>query len=122
MANAASWFMFFLGIAHIVFGLVRFSGPVADAVSAGFIGQFAEPEVRRTAFWFLIFGPLLMLAGQVGMHAVALGDLALLRIVGIYAFATAVLGVAAFPQSPFWAPLVVAPALIAAGYGWIPLT
>lgn len=121
MANAASWFMFLLGIAHIVFGLVRFGGPVADALNAGLIGQFAEPEVRRTAFWFLIFGPLLMLAGQVGIHAVAKGDLALLKMVGIYAFATAVIGVAAFPRSPFWAPLVVAPALIAAGYGWISL-
>ena len=87
----------------------------------GLIGQFAEPEVRRTAFWFLIFGPLLMLAGQVGIHAVARGDLALLKMVGIYAFATAVIGVAAFPRSPFWAPMVVAPALIAAGYGWITL-
>ena len=121
MANAASWFMFFLGIAHIVFGLVRYKGPVADAVTAGFVGKFAAPEVRRTAFWFLIFGPLLMLAGQVGVHAVAQSDLVLLRLLGIYAFITAVLGAAAFPKSPFWAPLVVAPVLIAVGYGWLPL-
>lgn len=121
MANAAAWFMFFLGIAHIVFGLVRFKGPVIDAVAAGYIGKFAAPEVRRTAFWFLIFGPLLMLAGQVGIHAVAQGDLALLRMLGIYAFAIAVLGVTAFPKSPFWAPLFVAPVLVAVGYGWLPL-
>nr|WP_295778240.1 DUF6463 family protein [Rhodoferax sp.] len=121
MANAAAWFIFFLGIGHVVFGLVRYKGPVADAVTAGFVGKFARPEVRRTAFWFLIFGPLLMLAGQVGIHAVAHGDLALLRMLGIYAFATAVLGVAAFPKSPFWAPLVVAPVLVAVGYGWLPL-
>lgn len=121
MANAASWFIFALGIGHLVFGFLKFAGPVADALSAGFIGQFAEPEVRRTAFWFLIFGPLLMLVGQVGIHAVSRGDLALIKILGIYVFATAVLGVAAFPASPFWAPLVVAPVLIAVGYEWIPL-
>lgn len=121
MANTAAWFMFLLGIAHIVFGLVRFKGPLADAVQAGFVGQFAVPEVRRTAFWFVIFGPLLMLAGQVGIHAVAHADLALLRILGIYAFATALLGVTAFPKSPFWAPLFVAPVLIAVGYGLLPL-
>lgn len=121
MANAASWFMFFLGIGHIVFGLVRYKGPVADAVTAGFVGKFSAPEVRRTAFWFLIFGPLLMLAGQVGVHAVAQSDLVLLRLLGIYAFITAVLGAAAFPKSPFWVPLVVAPVLIAVGYGWLPL-
>lgn len=121
MANAAAWFMFLLGIGHIVFGLVRYRGPVADAVSAGFVGKFAAPEVRRTAFWFLIFGPLLMLAGQVGIHAVAQGDLVLLRLLGIYAFITAILGLAAFPKSPFWAPLFVSPVLIAVGYGWLPL-
>ena len=121
MANAAAWFMFLLGIGHIVFGLVRYKGPVADAVSAGFVGKFATPEVRRTAFWFLIFGPLLMLAGQVGIHAVAHSDLALLRLLGIYAFVTAVLGAAAFPKSPFWVPLLVSPVLVAAGYGWLPL-
>jgi hypothetical protein len=113
--------MFLLGIGHIVFGLVRYKGPVVDAVSAGFVGKFAKPEVRRTAFWFLIFGPLLMLAGQVGIHAVAQGDLALLRLLGVYAFITAVLGVAAFPKSPFWAPLFVAPVLVAVGNGWLPL-
>lgn len=121
MANAASWFMFFLGIGHIIFGLVRYRGPVADAVTAGFVGKFAAPEVRRTAFWFLIFGPLLMLAGQVGVHAVAQSDLVLLRLLGTYAFITAMLGAAAFPKSPFWVPLVVAPVLIAVGYGWLPL-
>ena len=120
MANAAAWFMFGLGIVHIIFGVVKFKGPLADAVSAGFVGQFAMPEVRRTAFWFLIFGPLLMLSGHVGIHAVAQGDLALLRILGTYALTTAVLGLAAFPKSPFWAPLVVAPMLIAAGYGLLP--
>ncbi len=113
--------MFLLGILHIVFGLVRYRGPVLDAVSAGFVGKFAMPEIRRTAFWFLIFGPLLMLAGQVGIHAVGHGDLALLRMLGLYAFITAVLGVAAFPKSPFWAPLLVSPVLIAAGYGLLPM-
>ena len=117
MAHVAAWLMFFLGIAHIVFGLIRFKEPVADAVSDGFIGRFAVPEVRRTAFWFLIFGPMLMLAGHVGIHAAAQGDLALLRILGIYALVIAIVGVAAFPKSPFWAPLLVAPVLIAAGFG-----
>ncbi len=46
MANAASWLMFVLGIAHIVFGLVRFGGPVADAVTAGFIDKL-NPETNH---------------------------------------------------------------------------
>ena len=121
MANLASWLLFALGMGHIVFALVRYRTPVADAVTAGFIGQFSVPEVRRTAFWFLIFGPMVMLVGQVGIHAVAQGDLALLRLLGSYTFAMAVLGTAAFPKSPFWATLVLTPVLIAVGYGWLPL-
>lgn len=121
MANTAAWFMFLLGFVHIVFGLVKFRQPVSDAIADGYVGKFALTEARRTAFWFLIFGPLLILAGHVGIHAVAQGDLALLRILGVYALVTAVLGVTAFPKSPFWAPLLVAPVLVAVGYGWLPL-
>jgi Family of unknown function (DUF6463) len=120
MINAVAWFMFALGMAHIIFGLIKFKSPVADAISAGFIGKFYAPEVRRTAFWFLIFGPLFMLAGHVAIHAVAVGDLALLKILGIYSFATALVGVAALPKSPFWAALVASPFLIATGYGLLP--
>lgn len=119
MANVVAWFMFALGIAHIIYGLVKFRIPLAEAFSAGLIGQFTAPEVRRTAFWFLIFGPLLMLTGHVGVHAVAAGDLALLKILGAYAFATSLVGVAALPKSPFWAAAIAAPMLLAAGYGLI---
>ena len=119
MANVVSWFMFALGVGHILYGLVKFKASVTDAISAGFVGQFSTPEVRRTAFWFLIFGPMLMLAGHVGVHAVASGDLALLKILGAYAFVTSLIGVTALPKSPFWLALVASPLLVAAGYGWL---
>lgn len=120
MAKAVAWFMFLLGIGHIVFGLIRYKGPVTETMAAVFVGNFAMPETSRTAFWFLIFGPLLMVTGQVAIHAVAQGDLALLQLLGIYTFMTAVLGAAAFPRPPFWAPLFVAPELIAVDYEWLP--
>jgi hypothetical protein len=120
MAIEIAWFMFALGIAHIIFGLIKFKTPIAGALSDGFVGKFFVPEARRTAFWFLIFGPMLMLAGHVAVHAVATGDLALLKILGMYSFATALIGVAAFPKSPFWFALIVSPFLIAAGYGYLP--
>ena len=119
MANLVAWFMFALGVAHILYGLVKFKVAVAEAISAGFIGQFKAPEARRTAFWFLIFGPMLMLAGHVGVHAVAAGDLPLLKILGIYASITSLIGVAALPKSPFWVALIASPLLVAAGYGLI---
>lgn len=119
MANLVAWFTFALGLAHIGFGLVKYRQPLAQAFAAGYVGQFAAPapEARRTAFWFVLFGPLLMACGQAASHAAAVGDLALLRILGFYMLATALAGIAAFPKSPFWATLLLGPLLIAAGYG-----
>jgi hypothetical protein len=117
MANLLAWVLFALGIGHIAYACVKFKAPLLAAVAAGFMGQFKEPEVRRTAFWFFIFGPLLMLAGHAAVHAAAVGDLALLRIVSTYALATSVLGVAALPRSPFLVALPVSALLLACGYG-----
>jgi hypothetical protein len=119
MSIAVAWILFALGVAHIAYGLVKFKVPLAEVASAGFVGQFKASEIKRTAFWFLIFGPLLMLAGHTAIHAVAVGDLVLLRIIGLYAFVVSVIGIAAFPKSPFLASLLVSPLLIAAGYGWL---
>ena len=117
MANFISWALFALGVAHIAFGLVRFRTALADACAAGFIGQFKEPEIRRSAFWFLMCGPLLMVTGQVAVHAVAQSDLWLLKLIGTYVLVTCGVGVAAFPKSPLWAPLVLSFFFILAGYG-----
>lgn len=116
MANAAAWFMVFLGFAHIAFGLVRYKKPLLDAIADGYVGKFSVIEARRTAFWFLTVGPLLVPTGHVGIHAVAHEDLALLKILGTYGFMTALSDVMAFPRSPFWELPPVSPLLIAAGY------
>jgi Family of unknown function (DUF6463) len=119
MANVIAWFMFVLGIAHIIFGLIKFKAPIAGALSDGFVGKFLVPEARRTAFWFLIFGPMLMLAGHVAVHAVAIGDIGLLKILGVYSFFTSLIGVTAFPRSPFWGALIASLLLIAASFRYI---
>jgi hypothetical protein len=108
-----------LGIAHTVFGLVRFRAPLADALRAGFVGQFEGHEARRAAFWFLAFGGLLMLAGQLALRAAASGDLPAFTLTGLYMLAIALVGVPAFPKSPLWLPLLLAPAFIACGQGWL---
>jgi len=115
-----AWVLFALGVGHIVYGLVKFKAPLSEAVAAGFVGQFKVPEVRRTAFWFLAAGALVMLAGHAAVHAVASADLAFLKIIGFYMLAISILGVSAFPLTPFLAVLIVAPLLIAAGYGLLP--
>jgi hypothetical protein len=117
MSNLVAWAQFVLGVMHILYGIIRFKVPLTEAVSAGFIGKFQASEARRTAFWFLMFGPLLILSGHIAIHAVAINDLAVLRIIGTYTLALSVVGVAAFPKSPFWASILLAPLLIAASYG-----
>jgi hypothetical protein len=117
MANFAAWFIFALGLGHIFYGLIKYKTQVSEVISAGFVGQFKGHEKRLTAFWFFIFGPLLMLAGHMAIHAVATGDVELLKIIGFYGFSTSLVWIAALPKSPFWAALIVSPLLIAAGYG-----
>ena len=117
LANFISWALFALGVVHIVFGLVRFRTALTEACAAGFIGQFKEPEIRRSAFWFLMCGPLLMVTGQVAVHAVAISDLWPMKVIGAYLLVTCGIGVAAFPKSPLWAPLALSPFFILAGFG-----
>lgn len=113
MARILAWSLFILGIAHIVFGVIRFKEPLLGAVADGFVGQFAAHESRRTAFWFLMAGPQLMLAGQVALHAVANAQPRLLRLIGAYLFLCSAIGVAAFPVSPLPVALALATGLIA---------
>lgn len=112
MARTVAWTVLLLGLAHVVFGLIRFRIPLAEAWADGFTGQFFQPEIRRTAFWFLACGPLLMLVGHLSVRAVIHGDLGLLSIVGGYLLTAGILGVACFPASPLWALVVLGPLLI----------
>jgi hypothetical protein len=119
MANAMAWVLFALGVGHIVYGLATFKAPLAQAIASGFVGQFKAPELRRTAFWFMVFGPLLMLAGHTAIYALAQGDPSLLRLVGFYVLGTSVFGALAFPKTPFLLALPASALLVAASYGWL---
>ena len=116
MSKAVAWAVFILGVAHIFFGVARFREPLLGALMDGFIGQFAVPEIRRTAFWFVIAGPLVMLMGHLAIHAVSVGDFKVLKVIGAYMLIFSAVGVAAFPASPLWAPLLLSLLLIALGY------
>jgi len=119
ISTVIPWALFVLGIGHIGYGLVKFRVPLARAVASGFIGQFSVPEDRRTAFWFVMFGPLLVLAGQVAVHAASIGDTYLIRVIGGYLFGVCVVGVLALPKSPFLLGLGISSLLLALGHGYI---
>lgn len=118
LSSISTWALVVLGLAHVAFGIVKFKAPLREAVSSGFVGKFSAPEVRRTAFWFVLFGLPLILVGHIAVRAAGTADLALLRIIGAYVFAVSLIGVAAFPKSPFPASLVVSVLLVLAGYGF----
>lgn len=118
-AVVAAWVLVTLGVGHTVVGLVRFKKPLAEATRAGFVGQFVGYPDRSAAFWFMIFGPLLVMGGHMAVHAANAADRELLKIIGFYLLAISAVGSLAQPTSPFWAGLVSALILIAAGYGWI---
>ncbi len=118
LSIVSAWSLLALGGAHIAFGLVKFKTPLLEAAREGFIGKFKTPEIRRTAFWFVIFGIPLLLAGHVAVRAALNSDIGLLRIIGFYVFVVSVIGVVAVPKSPFIASLVVSVLLVLAGYGF----
>ena len=120
MAIIAAWILVILGLGHTAFGVVMFKKPLLAAVRAGFVGQFANHPDRDEAFWFMIFGPLLVMGGHLAIHAVNAADAGLLRIIGFYLLAISVVGSLAVPDSPFWVGLVSSAILIGTGYGWIP--
>lgn len=116
MTTTLAWLLFALGVAHIAYAFVKFRAPLLEGLSAGVVGQFGSPELRRTAFWFTMFGPLLMFAGQVAVHAAEQGDLGLFRLVGAYLLAVSCVGVVALPKSPFVVGFAISSLIVAASY------
>ena len=119
MAVVAAWILVVLGVGHTVVGLVWFKKPLTEAIRAGFVGQFVGYPDRIRAFWFMIFGPLLVMGGHMAVHAAKAADRELLKIIAFYLLSISAVGSLAQPASPFWVGLVSALILIGAGYGWI---
>lgn len=119
LSTVLPWALFVLGIGHVFYGLVKFRTPLAQAVGSGFVGKFSVSDERRSAFWFVMFGPLLMLAGQVAVHAAATGDAHLIRVIGAYLLGVSAIGVLALPKSPFLLGLTISALLLALGHGYI---
>lgn len=118
LAATSAWSLVALGVAHLVFGVAKYKAPLRDALKSGLVDAFSALESRRTAFWFVLFGLPLLLAGHIAVRATDRGDLELLSLVGGYVLAISTIGVAAFPRSPFPASLAVSILLILAGNGF----
>lgn len=114
----AAWLVVALGVIHCLLGLVRFRRPIAAALGEGLVGRFAGVPERRLAFWFIIFGPLLLMSGHVAVMAATEGNMALLRVVGLYLLAVSVAGTVALPKSPFSVTIFLAAFIVAGTVRW----
>jgi Family of unknown function (DUF6463) len=118
MLIVAAWLVLALGVVHCLLGLLVFRKPIAAALGDGLVGKFAGIPERRLAFWFTIFGPLLIMSGHVAVLAAAESNMGLLRVVGIYLLAVSAVGAAALPKSPFSVTIFLAAFIVAGSSGW----
>ncbi|UBV44490.1 DUF6463 family protein (plasmid) [Deinococcus taeanensis] len=116
MTLVASWLLFLLGIAHVLFGMARYRPHFQEAFSEGFVGRFSGEYGRALAFWFTIMGLPLALIGFLAAHLVSIGDLGTVKIIGFALLMTAVTGVLAFPKSPLWLLVLLSPIFVLGGY------
>ncbi|USB33906.1 DUF6463 family protein [Paenibacillus sp. YPG26] len=116
---AAAWILLALGVGHTLYGLVWFRVPFLEVFREGFVNKFKSNESRRSAFWFTIFGPLLMMSGHISFYLTSTANRELFLIIGFYMLIISLIGILALPKSPFWLALIGSLVFVAAGYGWI---
>jgi uncharacterized membrane protein len=119
MILVLAWVIVALGIIHCLLGFILFRQPIAAAIKEGLFGRFVGIIERRVAFWFTIFGPMLLLSGHVLVNATSNNNFSLVRIVSSYLFAVSIIGAIASPKSPFSVTLIVTGLLMAASFGMI---
>jgi hypothetical protein len=104
------------GVGRIVTGLVIFRPQLSAILRDGLVNAVLPHFDRRAAFWFILIGAMVAMAGHVILHAVALGDAHLLRIVGWYLLAVSTIGTLAMTRSPSWGLIVIALIVLGSAY------
>lgn len=98
------------GIGHSLLGLVLFREPIASILGEGIANTIRHGQyARAAAFWFLLFGPICFLLGQLVKHAIEHGDRWLLTVVAWNLVAIGVVGALIMPVSGFWILIAIAP-------------
>jgi hypothetical protein len=93
---------------HVVYGLTVHSAQWSDIAAAGFYNVVAGDVTRGHAVWFLLFGPVLLLAGLI-LDALEAAQLRMPTLAGIATLLLTVVGLVLMPRSGFW--LAIPPAI-----------
>ncbi len=104
------------GMGHIVTGVLVFREQLGAILRDGFVNSVLPHFDRRAAFWFISFGVMVAMAGQVILHAESVGDVALLKIVGWYLFPLSIVGTLAMTRSPSSVLIALSLALLVVAY------
>lgn len=109
MGEIAGPLMLVTAIGHAIVGVALFFEPLSGMAHDGFIhsirppGYIDAPDYDRiSAFWFLLFSPVLFLLGQLTKGAVNIHDTRSLRLIGSYLVGIGIVGAAILPVSGNW--------------------
>lgn len=86
---------------HTVVGLIFLRHPLGAIVKAGIFSSVTSYPERETAFWFILFGLVLLILGQL-IHWVQMRYDTLPASLGWSLLALGVSGVILMPDSGFW--------------------
>ncbi len=104
------------GIGHVIFGLVIFRPQLTDIFNDGFINAVLPHFDRRAALWFILCGVLVAMAGQLVIHAAAVGDPVSVRIAGWYLLGVSSVGTLTQTRSPSSLLVVLSLVLLGLSY------
>ena len=107
-------------VLHTAVGMWIFRDPLAAILRDGFVNAVDADALRRNAFWFLLFSPVLAGLGMITNRALAAGDLGVLAVVGWSLLGMGVVGAAAMPVSGFWILIALSLPVLAELYGSAP--
>lgn len=113
MAKLAGHLLVVTGVAHLLYGLWLFRGPLAGIAAGGFFAALRGNVDRKLAFWFLFASPMMWIVGQLVLWTDAKG----LRPpvwLGLQMLSLSLAGLALMPKSGFWLVLVPAVLLVLA--------
>jgi len=109
MLRFSGYWLYATGIIHVFVGVWLYAEPLVAISQNGFFNAVDPYCDRNTAFWFLMFVPLLFAIGQLCCWAQVKG-IALPTFLGWYLLATSIVGIVLMPISGFW--LLIIPSVL----------
>lgn len=109
MLRFSGYWLYVTSIIHVLVGVWLYAEPLKNIAQSGFFNAVEPFCDRNTAFWFLMFVPLLFAIGQLCCWAQIQG-IALPIFLGWCLLATSIVGIVLMPISGFW--LLIPPSVL----------